>query len=99
MKIDFHDIINKLESYIKRYKRYLSFSAIIGFLLIYSFLVLRINLLMRQDPRQTDIDSRLQNVQRPKIDPVILDKIQSLQDQNVQVQTLFKQARDNPFSE
>ena len=80
-------------------KRYLTFSLIIGFLCAYVFLVLRINLLMRSEPSDSDYNDRLKTVQRPKIDQAVLDKIQNLQDQNVSVKSLFKQARDNPFSE
>ncbi|HSX45007.1 MAG TPA: hypothetical protein VLF39_02775 [Candidatus Saccharimonadales bacterium] len=99
MKIDIEKIIAKVTPWLEKFKRYMVFSFILGFLLIYSFLVLRINLLISSEPSQDDYNSRLHNVQRPKIDKNALNKIQSLQDQHIQVQALFKQARDNPFSE
>ena len=68
-------------------------------LFTYSFIVLRINLLNRSEPTDDAVSEKLQSVQRPKIEPELLKKIQNLQDQNVEVQSLFKQARDNPFSE
>src|SRR3990167_6858472 len=98
MKTDLKTITNKFRPFLASLKKYLSFGFVVGFLIIYSFLVLRINLLMRSEPSQTDYDARLKTVQRPKIDNNAVDKIQSLQDQNIQVQVLFKQARDNPFS-
>jgi hypothetical protein len=99
MKIDLNTVIIKFQPLLVKFKKYLTFSFVIGFLCIYSFLVLQINILMRREPSDVDYNDRLKTVQRPKIDKAVLDKIQSLQDQNVQVQTLFKQARDNPFSE
>lgn len=99
MKINFDDILSKFTPVVTMVKRYAGFSVVLGFLFIYSLLVLRINLLMGSEPNDIDYNDRLKTVQRPKIDENILDKIKNLQDQNVSVQTLFKQARDDPFSE
>ena len=99
MNIDITAITTKLSTLLKTLKRYTTFSFVIGFLLIYAFLVLRINLLNRREPTDDAVTDKLQSVQRPKIDKDVLGKIQALEDQNVQVQSLFKQARDNPFSE
>lgn len=68
-------------------------------LVAYTFLVVRINILNRSEPTDEAVAEKLQSVQRPKLEPELLKKIQDLQDQNVEVQSLFKQARDNPFSE
>lgn len=99
MNIDLKELPAKLLPRLKGLKRYASFTVIISFLLVYAFLVLRINLLNRREPSDDAVTDKLQSVQRPKIDKDVLNKIQALEDQNVQVQTLFKQARDNPFSE
>jgi dephospho-CoA kinase len=68
-------------------------------LLAYTFLVLRINSLSKAGPSEDAITEKLQSVKLPKIDKAIIDKIQQLQDNSVDVQTLFKNARDNPFQE
>ena len=99
MSIDLKAITASLKRSLNRVRRYNVFLFIMGFLFIYGFLVLRINILMNSEPSDTAINANLQNVQRPKIDKTALDKIQNLQDQNVSVQSLFQQARDNPFSE
>ncbi|MBI3624264.1 hypothetical protein HY218_01380 [Candidatus Saccharibacteria bacterium] len=99
MKIDFKALVAKSLPFIKGLKRYASFILVISFLLIYSFLVLQVNLLDRREPTEDAVTEKLKSVQRPKIDKLVLSKIQDLQDQNVEVQSLFKQARDNPFSE
>lgn len=68
-------------------------------LLILTFLVFRINQLATTEPSDAAIDEKLQTVTRPKIDQTVLDRIQQLQDQNVEVKSLFDQARNNPFNE
>ena len=51
------------------------------------------------EPTAAEIEEKLQTVQRPKIDQAVLDKIELLQGQNIEVRSLFDQARKNPFSE
>ncbi len=99
MKLLIKSIPDKIMPTLRFLRRYAKFIFLITFLIIYTFLVLRINLLNRQEPSDSAVAEKLKVVQRPKIDQDILNKIQELQDQNVEVQTLFKQARDNPFSE
>ncbi len=99
LKLNPKIMLAKLLSLLKVFRRYSTFIFIVSFLVIYSFLVFRINILNRREPTDSAITAKLQSVQRPRIDQSVLNKIQALQDQNVQVQALFKQARDNPFSE
>lgn len=99
MKKDAQKYIAKLKVIMEFAKRYAVFSAIIAVLLAYSFMVWRINTLTSREPTQASVDEKLQTVKRPVIDQTAVKKIQQLQDNNVQVQTLFKQARDNPFQE
>lgn len=66
---------------------------------IYSFLVFRINALNAQEPSDDDVTAKLKTVQRPKVDQSVIDKIQQLQDNSVDVRSLFNHARDNPFEE
>jgi len=66
---------------------------------IYSFLVFRINALNAQEPSDDDVTAKLKTVQRPKVDQSVIDKIQQLQDNSVDVKSLFNHARDNPFEE
>ncbi|MCA9330473.1 hypothetical protein KC957_00340 [Candidatus Saccharibacteria bacterium] len=82
--------------FVTKYKKFL-FGLVV--LLILTFLVFRINQLSSAEPSEAAIDEKLQTVTRPKIDQSILDRIQQLQDQNVEVKALFDQARNNPFNE
>lgn len=99
MKLDFKNLPEKLTPVIGFLKRYAVFISILVVLSIATFFVLRINQYSRMEPTDQAIEDKLQTVQRPKVDQTVLNKIQQLQDQNVQVQTLFDQARDNPFNE
>lgn len=99
MKNDLEKYIKKLlpvAGFIQKYSRFLFFLLLAG---ICGFLIFRINSLAGVTPSESDITDRLQTVTRPRIDESALQKIQELQDQNVQVQSLIQDARDNPFSE
>jgi hypothetical protein len=80
-------------------RRYAVLIFFIVFASLVGFLVFRIDSLSKSEPSETDVSEKLQTIQRPKIDQSSIDKIQELQDQNVDVKSLFQQARDNPFSE
>jgi hypothetical protein len=76
------------------------YSAIMFFLLIaiaYGFLVLRINSLVNIQPSQSDIDAQSKTPAVPRVDPKVAEQLQNLEDNSVNVQTLFDQARNNPF--
>jgi predicted negative regulator of RcsB-dependent stress response len=99
MNLEVKDISAKIGPAILAAKKYLVFIFIITVLLVYGYLVFYINTLASQQPDEDAVTERLKTVQRPKIDEDALNKIEQLEDQNIQVQTLFQQARDNPFVE
>lgn len=99
MKLELKDIPAKLRPALEFVKRYLMFIVLIGALGVFGFFVFRINQFSRAEPDETAIEEKLQTARRPKIDESVVDKIQQLEDQNIEVQSLFDQARNNPFSE
>ncbi len=99
MKLDLKDITSKIQPGLDFVKRYTTFMFFIAMLFIAMFLVYRINQFNRLEPSDDAVTEKLQTVQRPKLDPEVLKTIQQLQDQNVEVKSLFDQARNNPFSE
>ncbi|HSX43774.1 MAG TPA: hypothetical protein VLF87_03790 [Patescibacteria group bacterium] len=99
MKFDLKDIPAKFAPVARFLKRYMGTLFVVILVGTCAFLVFRISTYVNQEPSDDDVASKLQGVTRPKIDKATLDKIQELQDQNVQVQTLFKDARNNPFNE
>lgn len=66
---------------------------------IYGFLAWRTLSLSQTEPDQSAVTTELKTAGVPKIDQDVLNKIQQLQDNSVSVQTLFDQARNNPFKE
>lgn len=99
MNIDTKDLKPKITAAIQWLKKHRIIVGIVAVVLLYGWLVLQINLLNRREPSDEAITERLQTIKRPRIDQATIDKIQKLQDNNVDVKTLFKQARDNPFQE
>jgi hypothetical protein len=99
MKQQFQDLFTKIKPALTVAQRYLVFGVFLIFGAIYASLILRVNHLSGLSPTQVQIDSQLQTTQPLKVDPATLDKIQQLQNENIQVQSLFDQARQNPFAE
>lgn len=88
--------LQPVKRFVIRYKKFLFVMAV---LIMAIFLVLRINYFSNTEPSQSAIDGQLKTVALPKFDQRVLDAIQKLQDQNVEVQSLFDKARQNPFNE
>lgn len=99
MNLDFKDLPAKLRPALEFLKRYVKFIFIVSVLIVFGFFVFRINQFSNTEPTMTAVEEKLQTVRRPKIDKDVLSKIEQLQNQNIQVQSLFDQARNNPFSE
>lgn len=99
MKLEVKDIPAKLAPFLAKIRRYTVLIFIVSALGAFGFLVYRVGSLLQAEPTEEAITEKLKDVRRPRIDENALQKIQELQDQNITVQSLFKQARDNPFQE
>lgn len=99
MNIEPKAILRKLQDFGRKNQRYASFIFFIAVLILYSFLVYQISRLALSEPSEAAVTEQIQNTGRIKVDEQSLQKIQQLQDQNVQVQSLFESARDNPFQD
>lgn len=95
--LDIKELPKKIAAMFKKVGKYGVFICVILVLATYSFLVFRIRTLATHEPDDEVVSERLDNLRRPKIDQATIDKIQQLQETNVQVKSLFDQARDNPF--
>ncbi len=95
--LDSKQLGNAVRAMLMKLQRYATFIFIITILLIYSFLVLRISILSQAEPTEDAITEKSNVVKRLKIDEDSIKKIEQLEDQNVGVKSLFKDARDNPF--
>jgi len=97
--LSFKTISSKVLPLLHWLRRYRVILFIVALVCVYSALVLRINMLNNQEPSDSDVSTQLQAVHPPKLDPAIIEKIQQLQDNSVDVKSLFNQARENPFQE
>lgn len=97
--VDIGGSLKAISSLFHKLASYLGLAFVLAMLGLYSFLVFRINSLTTSDPTEESITQALSTVQRPKLDQTIVEKVQSLEDNSVEVKALFQEARDNPFSE
>jgi hypothetical protein len=87
-------------SLVRLYKQLVRFRLALFLLFVavtYGFLLWRIVDFSNVPPDNTVVTQT--NAARPHIDQATVDKINQLQDNSVNVQTLFNQARQNPFHE
>lgn len=85
------DVLNKLKPY-----GLLIFIIFVG--IVYGMLMIRIGTLLSNEPSIVDI--RIKEVKSnrvPHIDEEVVKKLESLKDNSVSVQSLFDEARSNPF--
>jgi hypothetical protein len=82
---------------------FLRYAGIVFFVfiaLVYGFVVFRINALSNAQPSDSDVSAQSAKATTiPHIDPKVVEQLLNLRDNSVNVQTLFEQARDNPFQE
>ena len=77
--------------------RYAVIIFIVGVALVFIFLTLRIANYSDIEPTDDQIDERLSTLQTIKLNEEAVQKIQELQDHNINIESLFDNGRDNPF--
>ncbi len=97
--IEIKQFTTAFNSAFKKLKRFSGFLFVVSVLLIYSFLVFRISVLSDPEPDQAAVDNQINTVKRLRVDQNSISRIKQLEDQNVGVQSLFEEARDNPFQD
>lgn len=93
------DLKEKIMPYLAKIVRYKAIIFFIVLAVIFGYLFYTINSLSSRQPDDNAINDKYQSVTRPHIDQSVIDKIKQLQDNSVQIKSLFNQARNNPFSE
>lgn len=99
MKLDTSQLKPVLAKLTQFIKKYIAFIVIVSFLLSYLYLVQLIGTLIQNESTATATESDLQPIKQLKIDKDAISRIQELETQNIEVQSLFEQARQNPFAE
>lgn len=90
-------ILTRIQPVIAYIKRYKIIMFALFFLGMYTFLIYQINTLVASEPDPTTVTET--TVKRLQVDQKSIDNILLLEEQNIEVKTLFQQARENPFTE
>ncbi len=98
-KVAFRPVGEQLQSVAKYASTYNKLLFFLLLAVVYGFVVVRINVLSQAEPNPDDVSAQIVGGKSLKVDPTVVDKIQKLQDNSVSVQSLFDQARQNPFRE
>jgi hypothetical protein len=93
-KLDLEKITTKLQV-LRRYSFVVFVLLVVG---VYAFILLRITNLSSVEPTDDSVNGQVQ-ASHLVIDKTIVDQLKSLQDNSVNVQSLFDQARTSPFQE
>ncbi len=89
--------LNKFNLYFGRVKPYLFVSFLIFVGLIYGYMLLKITTLASQEPTPTQVTSKVKAAKVPVIDAEVVNQLKALEDNSESVQSLFNEARNNPF--
>lgn len=99
MKIDTKALTSKLLPIIERLKHSTNLVFFLVVALVLGYLLLQINLLSSSEPSSDEVTTKLLEIKRPRVDEKTVKILNDLEDNNTQVQSIFQQARENPFSE
>ncbi len=87
---------DKVLIYLQRHALFLGIAA---FGILYVYIVLQATSLATKKPDEAVVSKQFQSVPHPKVNKDVAKTIEGLESQNIHVQAIFDQARDNPFSE
>jgi hypothetical protein len=96
-KPDLKSLIAKADAGLAEVRRFSLLLFIAFVALLYGFVLLRVNSLSNAQPSGDSVTSQVQAAQVPHIDKSVVKQLESLHNNNVNVQTLFNEARSNPF--
>ncbi|HSX27286.1 MAG TPA: hypothetical protein VLG25_00720 [Patescibacteria group bacterium] len=99
MKKSIKKIYDKIHPFLSFIKRYVAMIVILAFLGVYSYLTVHVNSLVQTEPSAAQLDDRVKTISKTKIDQSAVDNLLNLQEQNIEVKSLFDHARENPFNE
>ncbi len=99
MKLDISTIKQKLSSCLSFFKKYTTLFVILVILWIFGYLIINIQSLISKEPSESVIEEKINATKTAKIDRSAIEQIKKLQSINIEIKTLFDQARDNPFQE
>lgn len=99
MKLDKAYLLDKaalLAALIKRFRFILVF---VAFSIMYAYILTQVNAINAREPSDKQITDKATAAPRTKIDPELAKQITSLEEENIDIKTIFNEARKNPFAE
>ncbi len=99
MNLEVNDIAAKILPLVNKLKGYLGFICILLALAAYMFIVYRIQTIVNTQPSDEAVLEKLEGISQPSIDFEAIETIEQLESKNVEIQSIFQEARDNPFRE
>jgi cell division protein FtsN len=90
-------LLPRLKKLWKAFFKHETFVTILVVLAVYLFVVLRISQLAGAEPQANTDEVAAAAI--PKVDKNAISQIQSLENSNTQIRSLFDSARNNPFKE
>ena len=99
MNIEVKDLPEKILPALQKLGRFIPLMFILIVLGIYSFMVLHVDQLMQTEVQDEDVEEMVEEAGGLEIDRQAVEAIERLEDQNVEVEAIFQEARDNPFAE
>lgn len=97
IKLDLKSLEALPKKFSSKAGRHASFAGVMLVLLVYLFVVWRISQLATAEPPEDT--TVLIQTSIPKVDKKAIDQIQTLEQNNTEVHSLFNNARNNPFQE
>lgn len=99
MKLDKTYLLDKLATTTAFVKRFRFLLVFLVFSAMFGYVIMQVNAVTSREPSETEISKKATAAPRTKVDEQLVEEITSLEEQNVQVKTIFNDARKNPFSE
>lgn len=99
MKLETSSLSAKLAPLVEAARRYRVILFALFFLGLYGFLVMRITTLIESEPPDHVVSEKSKSIKRITVDKTSIDRLLKFESQNIEVQSLFDEARKSPFTE
>lgn len=98
LKFDLKSLPQQLGSVASKSARYAPVIIFVLIASVYGFVLMRITMLANAQPTGADVSSEISQL-TPHIDKNAAAQLENLEDNSVNVKSLFEEARNNPFGE
>lgn len=99
LKLDPNSIMRRASIIFAHLRKYTVVFYLLLLAIVYGFVLYKVSRLVGAQPSDSDVSAQVQSAATPHVDAATVQQIQALQDNSVSVQSLFDQARNNPFNE